>query len=240
MASSMLPMPTRKTPCDPSAAAVVQPRKMLADPSTCENLIGTTKSLMRNPVFNRCLYEILECDRKTFKDGSNEGFVWRRKRHVDIGNPAYSLLFQLAKHIAGGSVEFADANALLGALGNRYESLQDKTTSEAAMELKADVIEYMLFDCKFTGISIDPHLVKERLSFNATMVQWTEYEDRILRQITAIGNGPPTWSQLPQPRNLGMCIALAALFKDHPGRQTAVLRAFNKYDTDERMGDLRK
>ena len=240
MASSMLPMPTRKTPCDPSAAAVVQPRRLLDDPATCENLIETTKNLMRNPVFTRCLAELLECDRQTFKDGSNEGFVWYRKRHVDIGNPAYSLLFQLAKHIAGGCEGFADANALFDAVGKRYGCLQDKTTSEAAMELKADVIEYMLQDCKYTGISIDPDVVKERLHFNAMMVQWADYEERILRQITAVGTGPPTWSQLPQPRNLGMCIVLAALFKDHPGRQTAILRAFIKYDTDERMGDLRK
>ena len=137
-------------------------------------------------------------------------------------------------------MEFADHKALFDAVGKRYECLQDKTTSAAAMELKSDVIEYMLRDCKYTGINIAPDLVEERIQFNALMRQWNENQERILRQVAEIGNGPPTCSQLPQPRNLGMCIVLAALLKDHPGRQSAILIAFKNYDTAERMGDQQK
>ena len=155
---------------------------------------------MNNDVFNRCLFEILEVDRTVFKARSNDGFVYMKRRQVDLGNYSYAMLFHLALHISKGK-EFEGTQALFKAIAKRYGYLADKTTSEAALELKADVIEYMLQDCKKTGVLIAPDLVRERNKFIDLMRGWDMVQEDLFRCITEIGHGPPLCRELPQPRN---------------------------------------
>ena len=58
-------------------------------------------ALLRTPVLLQCLQELATVPRSEFKTLSNEGFVWTNRRHVDMGNWRYTVLYQFLIALAG-------------------------------------------------------------------------------------------------------------------------------------------
>ena len=149
------------------------------------------------------LQEISVADRAHFKSTSNEGFVWSKRRHLDLGNVRYSVLYNfLYRMCSKASVISGDQQALsaLGAFNRciaRYSSLDiHAENTKLSHNMKGDVIEFCLEPCRFVAPTEAEK--QNRLIMNALIKKFHE-QLALLEMLLFAHNGvgPPSVAQYP-------------------------------------------
>ena len=185
----------------------------------CRRILQLVERLLYTHTFFVALEGITVHSRQCFKDESNRGAVWIRRRWKDLGNHCYCCLWQLCWFVArrgrrrgspeGGRVGLEEMQRVV----RRYEAVGDKWPwSERSQELKADVIEYALSLSYETGPEVPADMRAERLAFQDLFKEWYELWCEVIH-ITAndMGVGYPPQRMLPEPRNLAQLMALSAV-----------------------------
>ena len=142
-------------------------------------LMDTVEELSSHPQLIRAAQDIAIIDRDTFKQHSNCGFVFHRRRLLDLGNWRYALLYQMIARIA----EFKEPqmHSLITAISARYATLERKAVCTLhSLEMKADVIEYTLYLGRDIGAAVDAQIAASRNRFNALVVNFSTAADNLL------------------------------------------------------------
>ena len=164
---------------------------------------GSLRSLLRtfwecDELISQVFYEILCSERRSFKKTSNKGFVWIRKRHQDIGNFAYALLYIfLVEDAMQYHLEPMLFQRFYWDLRDRYETCD---VDHPNWEVKADVIECILAKAMETGPSVNRDDIGQRLKFMHCMREYKKWFDIFLHIISRNGlmtDGPPCVRHLP-------------------------------------------
>jgi len=180
-------------------------------------LLGSVHAILTHPLFSSGLADLLRVERPEFKQQSNEGFVWQKRRHVDCGNVAYCVLFQMLSRIIEGKKR-CEMRDVFDQLVLRYPSLNLRAEhTERSMNLKGDVIEFLLAKCRETGPMVDADLIDRRISFNRLLVQFAESYEGIIKMMFHAGTGWPLTREMPYPDLLVKLV----LFADNVSRALA-------------------
>ena len=151
-------------------------------------------------IFMEGLVDINGSTRSHFKDVSNQGAVWHRKKHWDLGNWSYTVLFQWIARVVQSRPKSAPVLAQLQELWQTYESLQPKAArTTLSCSMKGDVIEACLAPCRLTGSAVDRLVVQERVAFNQLFVCYSKHLEEVKRICFGNDSGPPTLEQCPDP-----------------------------------------
>ena len=155
-----------------------------------------------------CMSDIIIGSRQAFKDHSQRGGVWQKKKYYDIGNFAYAVLYNLLMGEAllqnGLSPEMTFYR--YGQLVNKYESLD---VNHCNWEIKADVIECFLATSAETGLMVHSDDKKQRTIFMDFMRFYKDWFQRFLRRLTNCGrltDGPPLVRHIPGLHETVACI----------------------------------
>ena len=155
-----------------------------------------------------CMSDIIIGSRQAFKDHSQRGGVWQKKKYYDIGNFAYAVLYNLLMGEAllqnGPSPEMTFYR--YGQLVNKYESLD---VNHCNWEIKADVIECFLATSAETGLMVHSDDKKQRTIFMDFMRFYKDWFQRFLRRLTNCGrltDGPPLVRHMPGLHETVACI----------------------------------
>ena len=148
------------------------------------------EEMLTSAVLPAGIKDVLQRCRQSFKTQSNQGFVWHKKRHKDLGNVRYAILYQFLFRLACHTQ--APVTGLFQELEGRYTSLgmQAPITTNSA-ELRGDVIEVILACCRFTGPEVDDTVRQTRVRFNELMLQFSQVLESILCIIFSGNDGPP-------------------------------------------------
>ena len=149
------------------------------------------------------LQEISVADRAHFKSTSNEGLVWSKRRHLDLGNVRYSVLYNFLYRMCSKAwVSSRDQQALfaLGAFNRciaRYSSLDiHAENTELSHNMKGDVIEFCLAKCRYVAPTDAEN--QNRLRMNALIKKFHEQLVFLEKLLFAHnGVGPPSVAQYP-------------------------------------------
>ena len=154
------------------------------------SMMAAVIQMLGNAALAAGIEDILNRSRESFKARSNEGFVWHERRWQDFGNYRYAVLYQLLFRLA--VFYKMDARDLFVRLGARYSSLEMKASiTSASLELRGDVIEVILADCRETGPAVDKAIVDARVRFCRSMVQFHNALESILQMTYSSDDGPP-------------------------------------------------
>ena len=164
-----------------------------------EALLDTVLLISQHPTLATAVADISRTDRKTFKSLSNTGCIYCRRKAIDIGNYRYCMLYQLI-------CRQTYHNPLLAALRKMW-CLYSSTSIEAppsykSIEMKGDVLEFVLAYCRLTGPNISPRARANHISFNQLCCTFDRQLDDLFRLIYHNGDGPPTVGLCPPPDNL--------------------------------------
>ena len=149
------------------------------------------------------LQEISVKDRADFKSNSNEGFVWSKRRHLDLGNVRYSVLYNFLYRMCSKAwVSSSDQQAFfaLGAFNRciaRYSSLDiHAENTKLSHNMKGDVIELCLEKCRYRAPTDAEN--QNRLRMNALINKFHEQLDSLEMLLFAHnGVGRPSVAQYP-------------------------------------------
>jgi hypothetical protein len=149
------------------------------------------------------LQEISVKDRADFKSISNEGFVWSKRRHLDLGNVRYSVLYNFLYRMCSKAwVSSSDQQAFfaLGAFNRciaRYSSLDiHAANTKLSHNMKGDVIEFCLEPCRYVAPTDAEN--QNRLRMNALIKKFHEQLVFLEKLLFAHnGVGPPSVAQYP-------------------------------------------
>ena len=180
----------------------------------CCQVIRLVEDLIQNTLFVEAIEDLRQGRRDEFKAESNEGCVWIQGRPTDLGNICYCTLWQLVWYVCKNPNSSRETLAAMEELAERYPCLSDKwPVSSGSIELKADVLEYVLAKARFTGPAVERSRVRSALACNALFRGWYEQWQRILRILRT--NEDQNYShvvrKLTSPRNLAQLIGLAAV-----------------------------
>ena len=143
-------------------------------------LTRLVNAMVRNPVLQTGLQQVLGFTRSQFKQHSLCGCVWIDRRHVDIGNYRYAVLYQMLWRFA----IFNNLNSIVESfesLSKMYSSLALKADfTKHSIVKKGDVIECVLADCRFTGPATNAEVRRDRIAFNSAMKGFSVAVDRLL------------------------------------------------------------
>ena len=219
-------------PAAPSVMPVFWNFNRLRHPSVKDPLLKVAilvNDMLVNPVLDRGLKQVIDLEAKEFKTYSNEGAVWINRRHVDIGNYRYAVLYQLLWRFA----IFNNLNSIVESfesLSKMYSSLALKAYfTKHSIENKGDVIECVLADCRFTGPAINAEVRRDRIAFNEAMKGFRVVVDRVLNCTYLL-----EWPALNRhfiDANLFvnmLCAAGRALQLPEGEEQTSVIRIFEQ------------
>ena len=162
-------------------------------------LLDTVLLISEHPTLTTAVADISRTDRNNFKSLSNTGCIYCRRKAIDIGNYRYCMLYQLiCRQIYH--------NPLLAAL-RKIWGLYSSTSIEAppsykSIEMKGDVLEFVLAYCRLTGPNISPRARANHISFNQLCCTFDRQLDDLFRLIYHNGDGPPTVGLCPPPDNL--------------------------------------
>ena len=183
----------------------------------CQRIVDCLHDLLENPIFLHTLEEISQHDAHEFKAQSNNGAVWRRRRHLDLGNCSYSTLWQLMWIVtAPGNNDLHDHGTVRTAMERltvKWPSLGDLSEpSGPSIELKADVIECCLANALLTGPAMGPDWRRNALAFMARMRSWQDMWLRCLNEIGGHNGMGPYFPvrHMPWPRVLAELIILSS------------------------------
>ena len=144
-------------------------------------MVVASRSLLENDHCTDLLEQILGLPRQQFKDTANEGFVWnaKRKRHVDAGNWTYSLLWEYL-------IRQAPPGHVVHRLASKYTSLHfEHPYTSFALELRGDVIEFVLADLRYTGPSVPAATLRHRLEVRRTIKEFVDGADCLIKVLLA-------------------------------------------------------
>ena len=159
-------------------------------------IVDLAEMVVNNSRVSEVLISISQMQRETFKNASNEGYVFVRRRPLDLGNYVYTVLYDASLRAA----QARQAPALPGfrALEERYPSLGlHHPPSYTSVEMKADVVEAVLADSRLTGAS--PENRSARMEIQATLREFRAAFERLLRKITCEHDGVPCLAAFPPP-----------------------------------------
>ena len=178
----------------------------LLETPQAESFCGDLRCLLRtfwecDELIPEVFYDILCSERRTFKKTSNQGFIWIQKRHKDIGNYAYALLYIL---LVEDAMQYHTSPSVILRfyldLRDRYETVD---VDNPNWEMKADVIECILEKAMQTGPGVNRDDIGQRLKFMACMREYAKWFDLFLHIISCNGlrtDGPPCVRHLPDLR----------------------------------------
>ena len=174
-----------------------------------EALLHTVVLLSQHPTLTTAIEHISQIDRQKFKSLSNVGCMYRGRKAIDIGNYRYCMLYQL---ICRQTYQ----DPLLAALRKiwcLYSSTSiDAPPSYKSIEMKGDVLEFVLAYCRLTGPNISPRARANHISFNQLCSTFDRQLDDLFRLIYNNGDGPPTVGLCPPPDNLVCAFVWAMQF----------------------------
>ena len=162
-------------------------------------LVDSAEEFVNNFRVLEVLIAVSQMRRDTFKNISNEGYVYVRSKPLDLGNYVYTVLYEASFRVA----KILEAPALQGfqALQERYASLAlHHPPSHTSVEMKADVVEAVLADSRLTGAC--PELRSARMNIQATLRKFRAAFERLLRRITGKQDGMPCVAAFPPPTML--------------------------------------
>ena len=140
-----------------------------------KGMLETSRALLENRLLIEILSRIPGIARQEFKDESNRGFVWEHRRHVDKGNWKYCLLFEYLTQQVG-------PDHVLVSLAERWPSLsKDHPQSDSALEMCADVVEFILADCRYTGNAVPRELREARIKLHSLLKRFVDSADDLVR-----------------------------------------------------------
>ena len=141
--------PSRERPaCKMDLGRIAPARRSPHLRQILKSMLEDSRALLENSLLNDILSRIPGITRQEFKDDSNTGFVWERRRHVDKGKYMYGLLYEFLAHQAA-------SDHVLGSLAKRWPSLcMDHSFPGTSLEMRADVIEFILADCRYLGEAV--------------------------------------------------------------------------------------
>ena len=196
-------------------------------------LTGLVNAMVRNPVLQTGLQQVLGFTRSEFKEHSNRGFVWTDRHLVDLGNYRYAVvyhfLWRFARHNRLHALTF-----LFDSLSDVYTSLELKADfTYHSLEMKGDVIECVLADCLLTGPAIESETRRNRREFNDRVVEFYETLERLINMTY---NGDDGWGwPVPSKHFVDpdifvkiLCGAQAAFVIQNPDVRANVIRNFEQ------------
>jgi hypothetical protein len=163
--------------------------------------ISAFYQIVRRILAHDCFLDALNCillmSRSAFKELSNQGFVYKQGRHVDLGNWRWNVLYQC---LAMLSTKFnPDINERLTQISQLYPTLGRKAPpTPQSISMKGDVVEVALALCRETGHSIAKPKVIARHEFNHLFVQFEQAQEQLLvLTFTSHRGRPPLMAEFP-------------------------------------------
>jgi len=199
----------------------------------CKDILDVVELLLANTEFIQAIRDLTGTERRTFKNQSYCGAVWIGRRYKDLGNICYCVLFQLLWYVAK-SPNHAAQLELLQELSDCWPSLGDKwDPSSDSIEMKADVIEYVLAVARLTGDAVSNSQRVPRSECNQLIRRWYGQWERVLK-IIAIDEherNSDVIRHIQTPRNLAQLIGLGAVATrmERSGDDAALQRALQHY-----------
>jgi len=171
-------------------------------------LLSVVKKILHHDILLDAMNSVLHMNREDFKNLSHEGFVWKERRMHDLGNYSYVLLYQCLMRLAAHeSMHVAMKFIHIGAL---YPSMEMKAPPTlTSFSMKGDLVEVALALCRYTGTAIPTVLVKQRVAFNALMVEYEKAVANVFMITFTSDYGYPLLKHLPLPDHLAKAIFFA-------------------------------
>ena len=120
-------------------------------------VVDTTKNILEDDHFRQLISDIASLrSRVDIKAGSYDGVVFEGGRAIDMGNWQYSVCFNLVRGRSSRSAE-----DIFEPIIAHWPSLMRD------IELQGDIWEYVLADCRFTGLAIPKDLRDKRVRLHS-------------------------------------------------------------------------
>ena len=188
----------------------------------CCNLCQLAASIVRHAIFLESIQTIKCIDQGEFKDASNHGVIFVKSKPVDKGNGKYSVLFNFLYRMCQKEQLQTGQQDTLRAMKDliaRYPALDIHSTyTQCSVSMEGDVIECIIYTCRFTGPAVDEEVKKAREQMHNSIKQFIDELDDLERILfNHNGSGPPRNYERPDPYWFVKACVLAVCIKKTEG-----------------------
>ena len=145
-------------------------------------------SILNSPVLLDTLVFLQHLTRQAVQDMSHYGAVFyggRQRRWVDLGNWSYACLYNCLYRRSSFRGDHVGVHSLLNALAAKWPSVELKAApTTGSIELKGDIMEAVLAQCRLTGPAVATGVRDARISLNDKFKNWAAAMDELDHVIT--------------------------------------------------------